>query len=130
MKGFDYLSRSYSEPLNFQEMSDFLLAKDDGIPAKAGQKLPNGAIILVEKVVRVFPHRRDSVVLCVIESYQPFVTWVRTIQSDNPERLDGRPNSWFNIKDSCEWGQYYDNIDGALLGFKERVERLKESMGT
>lgn len=124
MSDFGYLSRSYSPPIDFNEMSDYQLIRDDGIPLKPGAKLPNGAIILMEQIVRKFDHRRDSIVLCVTDSYQPFVTWIRTIQTDNPERNeDGSHNTWYNVRDYCEDGHYYSKLDTALEQFEVRVTK-------
>ena len=130
MTNFGYLNRSYSEPIDFKTATKYQLQADDGIPVKPGQKLPNGAILLREDVVRVFEHRRDSLVLCVAFGYQPFASWVRTILSDVPERNDdGSHNSWYNVKDFCETGSYHYELADAIKAYEERLKALQIRLG-
>lgn len=128
MSEFGYLSTSYSEPLDWSHMTDRQAMRDEGIPLAPGQKLPNGAIILAEVVLRKFECRRDSMVLCVTTGFQPFVSWIRTIQTDILERNErtGEHNSWFNIKDYCESGDYHSDLEHALHIFKHRVNEKLE----
>jgi hypothetical protein len=66
---------------------------------KTGDKLPNGATVLLEK---------SGVILAVQDSVEPFVTWL------------------WNGTDpaSTYWGHYWKRIHNAALDFEDRVERV------
>lgn len=109
---FDYLNQSWDKP-------PLVLGPGVEFPRKAGKKLPNGSILLAETVVRTYDHRRDSIVLCVSNSVQPFITWHRMIYTD-AVTSDGS----YQIKDYCESGDYFSDIGAALDGYWKRIENL------
>jgi hypothetical protein len=90
-----------------------------GYPVKPGRRLPNGAILLAETVIRTFDYRRDSIVLAVNpDSQQPFIVWHRRVTSDSPTAT-GK----FQVVDTCGWGDYYDDLVEATLGYRNRIHR-------
>lgn len=69
---------------------------------KTGTRLPNGAIVLLEK---------SGVILAVQDSVQPFVTW----------RWDGERMA------STMYGNYFRSISNAAKDFEERVEKQEQN---
>lgn len=94
-----------------------VLVKDEDFVTKPGKVLPDtvGAIMLAETVVRMYDHRRDSIVLVVCEGrFQPFATWQRIVTNDNGK-----------LDDYCIIGHYKFTLEDAL---KEYVERVDEKL--
>lgn len=86
-------------------------------PRKPGKTLPNGAIILAEKVIRRYEYRQDSIVLAVNPGgHQPFVSWHRMITTDSPLATGG-----FHVIDSTCYGHYYSTLERAWENFLVRV---------
>lgn len=112
MTEFDYLSQRWGTVPRVCNNPDVKF------PVKAGEKLPNGGIILAETIVREFYHRRDSIVFCVVpKSFQAFVTWHRIIHTDAPLATGG-----VQIKDFCDSGEYFSDLNRAVDGYWRRVE--------
>lgn len=89
------------------------------IPNKPGAKLRNGAILLAETVIRIYEHRRDSIVLAVNPlGFQPFVTWHRVVTTDSPLATGG-----YEIVDTCALGYYHSGLDDALKDYEERWQK-------
>lgn len=117
----EYLRRETSYPLPINSRS--LAAQ--GIPHRAGEVLPNGAVILDEITIRVFDYRRDSIVLALTNSpYTPFVTWVRLVTSDSPVS-----SGMYVIVDTCAFGNYHSEIEDAVAEFHKRVTEKLDLMG-
>lgn len=116
MNNFEYLGKRYDEPLNLKRQS----LHGHGVPMSPGDQLPNGAIILVQRNIRIMDHRMDALVLAVSKGHHPFVSWVRTLTTDSPLATGG-----FHIVDTTSWGEYDSNIDSAVIAFWERLEKKR-----
>lgn len=119
MTEFDYLSQRWETAPRVCNNPDVKF------PVRPGEKLPNGGIILAETVVREYDHRRDSIVLCVVGGFQPFVTWVRSIYTDAPMATGG-----VQIKDFCDSGDYFSDLNRAVDGYWRRVEEKLALVGS
>jgi hypothetical protein len=105
---FTYLSQRWEQPRNVKQAQ---------FPHKPGSKLPNGAILLDETVIREYTYRRDSIVLCITNTiHRPFYSWHRIVTTDSPTATGA-----FQIVDTCAWGEQYANIEEAVDKFNERV---------
>jgi len=114
MNEFDYLGTRLKEPL---DMTKHSINFGWGVPVKPGNKLPNGGILLSEHVLVLEAHRRESLVLCVTNSVDPFATWHRLLTSDSPLATGG-----YTFVDSCSWGHYFKDLKPALDNFNLRVD--------
>lgn len=90
-----------------------------GYASCAGDKLPNGAILLEEEVITGWDNgaQRESVVLCVTSGVQPFVTWYRVIRTTKDH--EGRPMA----QDFCETGHYASDLLAARMEYCNRIDR-------
>ena len=118
---FDYLSDRFDKPKSIEHASKYHLGRVMGIPVNPGDKLPNGAVLLDERVIRTYEFRRDSIVLCVGGGVQPFVSWVRTIHTDASLATGG-----YRIADYCDSGHYHSSLTEAIGEFLDRVAKKLE----
>lgn len=113
---FDYLGVRWATPQPIEKLMQ-------NVPRHPGHKLPNGAIILAETVIRQVKFRRDSIVLAITNGHTPFTSWHRLVTSDSPMGAGG-----YGIVDTCMWGDYCLDLSVAIEKFEARVESKRISL--
>lgn len=100
------------------------LVESADVPKRAGQTLPNGAIILMEETLRQYAYRRDSIVLAINPGgVHPFVSWHRMVTTDSPLATGG-----YQTVDTTAHGEYSRDLNEAIDKFNDRVQKRLRSL--